>query len=150
MTQAPNRNSPCRCGSGRKYKHCCLGRRPAPAAVLPHRADEPIRSSAGSAYDQALQYRVLGMMSEAAEACRAVLRQNPQHAGALRVLGDIASGSGNVTEAVELFTRAIRAEPHNPIAYGELGRFQIALKRPAEATAALRHALEIDPTLVSV
>lgn len=23
---APSRNSPCPCGSGRKYKHCCLAR----------------------------------------------------------------------------------------------------------------------------
>lgn len=25
-TERPGRNDPCHCGSGRKYKHCCLGR----------------------------------------------------------------------------------------------------------------------------
>ncbi|MEF8940726.1 MAG: SEC-C metal-binding domain-containing protein [Salinivenus sp.] len=25
MTDAPGRNDPCPCGSGRKYKHCCRG-----------------------------------------------------------------------------------------------------------------------------
>jgi hypothetical protein len=29
----PGRNEPCHCGSGRKYKHCCLERDDAEAAV---------------------------------------------------------------------------------------------------------------------
>ena len=29
----PGRNEPCRCGSGRKYKHCCLEKDDAAAAV---------------------------------------------------------------------------------------------------------------------
>ncbi|HLB53649.1 MAG TPA: SEC-C domain-containing protein, partial [Gemmatimonadales bacterium] len=35
---SPTRNAPCPCGSGRKYKHCCLG--PAPTSASPYsRAD---------------------------------------------------------------------------------------------------------------
>jgi SEC-C motif len=30
---APGRNDPCRCGSGRKYKHCCLEKDEKAAAV---------------------------------------------------------------------------------------------------------------------
>lgn len=26
-TSTPSRNAPCPCGSGRKYKHCCIGKR---------------------------------------------------------------------------------------------------------------------------
>ena len=29
----PGRNEPCRCGSGRKYKHCCLGKDEATASA---------------------------------------------------------------------------------------------------------------------
>ncbi len=29
--QAPGRNAPCHCGSGRKYKHCCMRKDPVPA-----------------------------------------------------------------------------------------------------------------------
>ena len=33
---APSRNAPCPCGSGRKYKHCCLPRQQGdPAGLLP-------------------------------------------------------------------------------------------------------------------
>ena len=31
MTEEPSRNSPCGCGSGIKFKHCCMGK-PAPSA----------------------------------------------------------------------------------------------------------------------
>ncbi|MBN8734381.1 MAG: SEC-C domain-containing protein, partial [Acidobacteria bacterium] len=30
---APGRNAQCPCGSGRKYKHCCLGKTPLPQAA---------------------------------------------------------------------------------------------------------------------
>lgn len=26
MAKKPERNDPCRCGSGKKYKHCCQGK----------------------------------------------------------------------------------------------------------------------------
>ena len=150
MKAEPGRNSPCPCGSGRKYKHCCLGQ-PEIAGVLPPREGaRPTQASSDSAYEQALRYRVLGLQPEAVEACRAAIRQNPNQAAALRMLGEIASESGRTVEALELFTRAIRAQPRNPAGYAELGRLQLALKRPAEAIAVLRRALEIDPGLVGV
>ncbi|HEX5474120.1 MAG TPA: SEC-C metal-binding domain-containing protein [Vicinamibacterales bacterium] len=33
MTARPGRNEPCHCGSGRKYKHCCLEKDEAEAAA---------------------------------------------------------------------------------------------------------------------
>jgi hypothetical protein len=33
MTARPGRNEPCHCGSGRKYKHCCLEKDEAKAAA---------------------------------------------------------------------------------------------------------------------
>ncbi|MGH2436334.1 MAG: SEC-C metal-binding domain-containing protein [bacterium] len=43
----PGRNEPCRCGSGRKYKHCCLEKddREAAAARAKAAAEAPARSS---------------------------------------------------------------------------------------------------------
>lgn len=111
--------------------------------------DHPTLLSGTLAYGQALQYRALGMLPQAAEACRAALRQNPRHVGALRVLAELAAGSGNIPQALELLTQAIRAEPWDSLLYGELGRLQIALRRPADAVYSLRRALEIDPALIS-
>jgi hypothetical protein len=36
----PGRNEPCHCGSGRKYKHCCLEKDEAEAAALRAKAAE--------------------------------------------------------------------------------------------------------------
>jgi hypothetical protein len=33
MTAHPGRNEPCHCGSGRKYKHCCIEKDAAAAAA---------------------------------------------------------------------------------------------------------------------
>jgi hypothetical protein len=33
VSAPPGRNQPCHCGSGRKYKHCCLGKDQAQAAA---------------------------------------------------------------------------------------------------------------------
>lgn len=35
---APGRNDPCRCGSGRKYKQCCLGKDEAKARAAREKA----------------------------------------------------------------------------------------------------------------
>lgn len=37
---APGRNDPCRCGSGKKYKHCCLTRAQAATGITPADRDE--------------------------------------------------------------------------------------------------------------
>lgn len=34
MSQKPGRNDPCTCGSGKKYKNCCLGKHPSAGASL--------------------------------------------------------------------------------------------------------------------
>ncbi len=67
----PGRNDPCHCGSGRKYKHCCLGKdeataraasaeaaeapsanpEPATAARLPkHQTSQPWKKSAANTH----------------------------------------------------------------------------------------------------
>ena len=46
----PGRNEPCRCGSGRKYKHCCLGKDDAEAAAVRAEAavETPVPTSAAA------------------------------------------------------------------------------------------------------
>jgi hypothetical protein len=47
------RNEPCHCGSGRKYKHCCLDKDEAAARTA--RADAEAAAPAGAAADQPAQ-----------------------------------------------------------------------------------------------
>ena len=96
-------------------------------------------------YEQALRHYTLGMLTEAAEACRAVLRHDPQHLGALRMLAEVASRAGNIPEAVGLLTRAIRAAPLDPGVQNSLGTELKRMGRLDEAEGAHRKALELDP-----
>lgn len=48
-TARPGRNEPCYCGSGRKYKHCCLEKDEAAAAAARTKAVEDAASGAADA-----------------------------------------------------------------------------------------------------
>lgn len=145
---SPGRNAPCPCGSGQKYKLCCL-RRSAVAAEPLQLTNAPVSASGRRTFEEALRFHRLGLLNEADGACRAVLRQDPRHVGALRILANIAYGSGRRAEAADLLTRATRASPHDAGVHCELGLVQIGLKRPAEAIPMLRRALTIEPSLVA-
>jgi SEC-C motif len=54
VTQRPGRNEPCHCGSGRKYKQCCLGKdeeadRASRNAATPETPAEPVEAPAADA-----------------------------------------------------------------------------------------------------
>ncbi|MEW5981802.1 MAG: SEC-C metal-binding domain-containing protein [Acidobacteriota bacterium] len=45
----PGRNQPCHCGSGRKYKHCCLQKDEAQATAARAKADAEAAASSAEA-----------------------------------------------------------------------------------------------------
>ena len=142
------RNEPCPCGSGRKYKFCCL-RRSVLAAATPAPKTAPVASGGRQTFEEALRFHRLGLLGEAERACQAVLRQDSRHLGALRVLANIAHSSGRGADAEALLRRATHSSPHDAGVHFELGLVQIALQRPAEAISTLRRALTMEPTLVA-
>ncbi len=48
-TARPGRNDPCYCGSGRKYKHCCLAKDEKKAAAARAKAVATVAAEASSA-----------------------------------------------------------------------------------------------------
>lgn len=60
----PGRNAPCSCGSGRKYKHCCLAKDEAAAAVAREEARAAAEAEPGA---------------EPAETDRSAPTQGPRH-----------------------------------------------------------------------
>jgi len=50
-----------------------------------------------------------------------VLRAQPQNAGALHMLGVLATQSGNARRALELIARSIAIDPNQAAAYSNLG-----------------------------
>ena len=150
----PGRNDICPCGSGRKYKRCCLLRvaTSAPASDNAVRYGNPTapragirKDDAGDAFTQALEFRNRGMVLDAEIRCNQCLAVDPLHTGALRLLAAIANTSGRSREAAELLTQAVRAGPLDVAAHVDLGHTLFGLGRIAEAVGALRTAVSIEP-----
>jgi len=107
---APGRNDACPCGSGKKYKQCCLpktGGTPTPTI--------PALLSAGVAHHQA------GRLAEAESCYREILQREPAHAEALHLLGVIAYQVRQYALAGQLIEQAIAANPVQPAYHVNLG-----------------------------
>ncbi len=76
---------------------------------------------------------------------RKALDLEPGNARALRSSSNLASNLGRVSEAIDLANKAIERDPLRPGSYTNLGFSLLAGNRDAEAEAAFRKALELDP-----
>ena len=123
MMKKLGRNDPCACGSGKKYKQCCLP--PAPDK-------SPETASISGSFHAVLEHHRAGRLSQAKTLCQQILRAAPNHADALHFLGVIAHQEENNELAVELIGKAIRINPSSLMHYN-LG---LALKAQGNLDAA--------------
>lgn len=140
----PGRNDPCRCGSGRKYKQCCLPREKAPAPI-----GRSAMTSGGLQIHQALgialEHQQAGRLPQAEAAYRNILQAAPDHPDALHFLGLLTHQLGNSETAVQLISQAIRSNPANPLYHLNLGTIYPSLNKVEEALASFRRALVLKP-----
>lgn len=111
------RNSPCPCGSGRRYKHCHGAVRGAVEVerLSRYRPDGPDwdhltegkRDVCGQKMETALQLQTIGRDSDAERLYREVLSVAPQTHDALHMLGVIELGRGDLIEAERLIRDAM-------------------------------------------
>jgi len=133
----PGRNDPCPCGSGRKYKKCC---------AAPARRGPDLRLL----FREAQQEHRQGRLEGAERLCGQVLAADPQHAGALHLLGLLALQAGRHDRAAELFRKAVFLDPGSARYHGNLG---VALERLGlreEAAAECLEALRLSPDFIDV
>jgi len=167
-----SRNDPCPCGSGKKYKQCCMGG---------DQQQTQARRAEGEELSKAIRaaqaFQQQGRLPEAEALYRQVLARRPDHPDALHFLGVIAyqvgrydvavqlirqslqgapsataycnlglayRGGGQLDEAIACYTKAIALDQKHPQAYQNLGAVQLALGRTGEAVQALRKALAIN------
>jgi protein O-GlcNAc transferase len=97
------------------------------------------------ALDLAVQHHQAGRLREAETLYRQVLAQQPQHVGAMHLLGVIAHQAGRNDIAVDLIRRAILICPNFPEAHINLGNALKDLGQLDEALAAFRQAIALDP-----
>ena len=92
------------------------------------------------ALESARTLAAMGRAEEARATLRAILDRDPEHAGALVVLGDVLLQEREPEQALALLRRAVAAEPASAEAANLLARALHALGRDQEALAAARHA----------
>ncbi len=164
---APERNAPCPCGSGRKYKHCC-GRAAAAAPVAGSPAPDLARAwtllSSGRAVEAENECgRVLARepMLGQAYVCLALARQGqgkdplgalesasgclPGDAQVHYLLGQLLEERGLVERAVRSLQRATELRPDFAEAHNDLGHALLQLGQAEAAIASCRRALELQP-----
>lgn len=145
------RNDSCPCGSGKKFKKCCLGKAAAQDSVVqaaqPESHDlntinvEPPSES----LMRAVSLHQSGKLEEAEAIYHSLLRNNPNDSHALHYLGLIALQQGRYPDAVELISKAIRVSPGIPAFHCNLGNAYRNLNQYDSAIAAYRKAIQLDP-----
>ena len=145
LTLKQRRNDSCACGSGKKYKQCCM--------LLPKKENNTItidaaRAKISEALKTASSYILAGRYQDSVQICQAILQVYPHHQEALNMLGVLAYYSGNNELAVNLLSKALNinnkyTDAHNNIAevYRVSGKFQVAITH-------LQEALRIKPDYV--
>lgn len=87
-------------------------------------------------------------LKEASEICDEAIRQDPQDAVAIHLLGNIAHQSRKFTEAAGLYRRSIRLAEHIPQFHSNLGATLAAQGELAEAIECFRRSIDLDPAFV--
>ena len=93
----------------------------------------------------AIQHHQAGRLHTAEQIYRQILAVDPNHAGAIHLLGVIAYQVGKHEIAVEYIRRAIELQGNAAAFHDNLGAVYQALHKIPEAVASYRRALELQP-----
>jgi predicted TPR repeat methyltransferase len=135
-----SRNSPCPCGSGKKYKQCCL-RKFTGTTANPASKKEALAKQLRIA----IEHHRKGQIPQAESIYEQILAVEPNHADALHFSGVIFHQRGNNNLAIDYIGRAIKVNPSDPFYYNNLGIALKAIGKPDNAAENYRKALAIKP-----
>jgi hypothetical protein len=122
------RNDPCPCGSGNKYKRCCLTAQPPntePASTAMNVPNPPARDddicdccldALNDRADRALDLLLDDRVDDAEAIAQDLIRDFPREVEGIDLLSMVAEARGERTRAAELLRRAIdivRVHPHH-------------------------------------
>jgi predicted Zn-dependent protease len=140
------RNDPCPCGSGKKYKRCCLAAlaNPEPTRAAVGLADSPERDhdlcdccleALNERADRALDLILDGHLDEAEAMAHDLMRDFPKEVEGVDLLSMVSEARGQQQRAAELLRHAIdivRVHPHHDVETRLLMRQRLRqLEQPA-------------------
>jgi len=115
MVATPGRNDPCPCGSGKKFKQCCLNK---PANHV-NQASIPSTQLA-NALQLAQAHLLHGNLLQAGTVCHKIVQLIPNQPDAWHMLGVVELRQGNVELAVKYLQRALKIHPDHPEYLGNM------------------------------
>ena len=158
----PERNSPCPCGSGKKYKKCCADKGKAPSSAEINQLIALFNASRHSELesqarllverypDSGYIWKVLGVAiqmqgKEALPALQKAAALLPGDAEAYSNLGAALKDLGQLDAAVASYRRALEIHPDYAGAHNNLGNLLKDLGELDDAAECFRMALKISP-----
>ena len=136
------RNDACPCGSGKKYKQCCML---TAAAGVGAGAAEAEVVNLPKLLQTALEHHQAGRLQQAEGIYLQILQRDPHYADALHLLGVIAHQVGKHEVAIDLMGRAITANPDYATYHSNLGRAYEGNGMHDAALASYEKALRLQP-----
>lgn len=137
------RNDPCPCGSGKKYKHCCLEKdraaalAPAIALQKEYQATLQEAQALDAASNAVVDLVHAGRLDEAEQAARELLVRYPEVHDGYDRLGMVHEARGQFREAADCYRKVVEFARANPEDYdaGLIDSF-LELIRKLDASAA--------------
>jgi tetratricopeptide (TPR) repeat protein len=94
----PGRNEPCPCGSGKKYKKCCLNN-PAVGGTFIYTDLDMLSNKVPRLIDT-------GKLDEAEDICQTLMKQYPDQIDGLQRYAELWEGRGDKNKAAEYYQKA--------------------------------------------
>jgi predicted TPR repeat methyltransferase len=158
---SPSRNDPCPCGSGKKYKKCCLGKDTAAHASHPNALPHPQegRNEVSGKFDgraapsdPLMHYCKLGntflgqgKLDAAIGSFRKALALKPDFAEVHCNMGLALQAQGNLNAAIKSYRRALALKPDLAAVHTNLGLVLQAQGDLDAAVASHRRAVALQP-----
>lgn len=125
MTKKIGRNDPCPCGSGKKYKKCCLLLHqrderelreaiPVPGAEPMSDGSVPIYTALDLLANSVQAHIKAGRLEEAEQACSKLKRRYPDQIDWMERTADVASAKGDHARAAEHYRMAAEVARTSP------------------------------------
>ena len=164
------RNDPCPCGSGKKFKHCCLGKTPREVtqvelnqlvtlfharrfAELENLANMLLHRFPNSGViwkALGISYQLQGKVKNATNALLKAVSLLPKDAEAHYNLGNILKEQKHLSEAIASYRRALKIKPDFDQGHNNLGNALRDSGQLLEAEACYRRALTLNPNSAGV
>ena len=136
------RNDPCICGSGKKYKQCCMQGSTVPTNLS---VAKPSQQQIVNAIKTAWANYESGRVDEASLLAIEILKYSPNQADIIHLQGVIALSDGNIKIALQRLHLAVQLNTKHPQMHANLA---LALHEAGSLNLALKHyqaAIALDP-----